>query len=373
MSRRTIGITGPDGFIAGHLTRRLQRDENTSLLPIPRNSLQHPSTLANIVRQCDTIVHLAGRSRGNDEEIYRSNLDLVSRLTEAAQSCRHAPHVVFASSTQRDRDNAYGRSKRDAEQHLTVWAKRDGASLTTLVIPNVYGPGCRPFYNSVVATYCHQLAHGQTPVVMEDREVEFVWINNLVDDIFRAILDRPAGVEVHRVASTAQLTVAALLAKLSAFRTAYFDDNVVPDLSDSLDASLYVTFLSHVELTDHCHRPEVRKDDRGQLFEIIRLANGGQVFFSTTKPGVIRGNHFHTRKVEWFCVVRGDAAIRLRRVADDRVCEFHVTGETPQVVSIPPLHTHQIENVGDEDLLTMFWCNELFEPADPDTFYEQVA
>jgi UDP-2-acetamido-2,6-beta-L-arabino-hexul-4-ose reductase len=117
----------------------------------------------------------------------------------------------------------------------------------------------------------------------------------------------------------------------------------------------------------------VHRDDRGQLFEILRLAGGGQVFCSTTKPGVVRGNHFHTRKIEWFCVLRGEAVIRLRRVGEDDVREFHVSGDSPQFISIPALHTHQIENVGNEDLLTMFWCNEIFEAADADTFYEQVA
>jgi UDP-2-acetamido-2,6-beta-L-arabino-hexul-4-ose reductase len=147
----------------------------------------------------------------------------------------------------------------------------------------------------------------------------------------------------------------------------------VPDLSDPLDAALYTTFLTYIDLDHHCHRPRVHRDDRGQLFEVLRMAGGGQIFFSTTKPGVIRGNHFHTRKIEWFCVLRGEAVIRVRRVGDERVREFRVSGDSPQFISIPALHTHQIENIGDDELLTMFWCNEIFQPADPDTFYENVA
>jgi UDP-2-acetamido-2,6-beta-L-arabino-hexul-4-ose reductase len=156
-------------------------------------------------------------------------------------------------------------------------------------------------------------------------------------------------------------------------RDGYFDENIVPNLANSFDANLYTTFLSHVDLDDHCHRPQLHRDARGQLFEIMRLAGGGQIFFSTTKPGVIRGDHFHSRKVEWFCVVRGEAVIRIRRVGDSNVREFRVCGDKPEFISIPALHTHQIENVGGEELLTMFWCNEIFQPSDPDTFYEKVA
>ena len=148
---------------------------------------------------------------------------------------------------------------------------------------------------------------------------------------------------------------------------------MVPDISDRFTANLYATYLSYLDLEEHCHRPEVHADHRGELFEIIRMAGGGQVFFSTTKPGVIRGNHFHTRKIEWFCVLKGEAVIRLRKVGESNIHEFRVSGASPQFLSIPVLHTHQIENVGKEDLLTMFWCNEIFVPEDSDTYYENVA
>jgi UDP-2-acetamido-2,6-beta-L-arabino-hexul-4-ose reductase len=148
---------------------------------------------------------------------------------------------------------------------------------------------------------------------------------------------------------------------------------LVPDISDPFDAALYGTYLSHLPLGDHAHRPVLREDERGTLCEVIRLAGAGQVFFSTTKPGVIRGNHFHTRKVEWFCVLRGEAVIRLRQVNDKSVTEFRVSGREPQFISIPVWTTHQIENVGEEELLTMFWCNEIFVPEDADTYQELVA
>jgi len=369
----TVGITGPRGFIAGHLARRLARKEHICVVNCPRETFDDVAALHQFVSECDVVVHLAGMNRGDEREIHHVNVALAERLAMALTACERPPHVIYASTTHRDRQNGYGRSKKDAELRLRQWARASGGSLTILLIPNVFGPGCRPFYNSVVATFCHQLAHGQQPVVIKDEAVDFVWVQDLVAQVCAAIDDRPDGIEERSIDVTARLTVSQLLGKLETFRAGHFDEQVVPDLSDPLDAALYTTFLSHVELDDHRHRPQVHRDDRGQLYEILRMTGGGQIFFSTTRPGVIRGNHFHTRKVEWFCVLRGEAAIRIRRVGDAGVREFRVSGRSPEFISIPPLCTHQIENVGDEELLTMFWCNEIFEPADPDTFYEQVA
>jgi UDP-2-acetamido-2,6-beta-L-arabino-hexul-4-ose reductase len=377
--RPAIGITGPSGFIASHLARRLAAPSSDSkqsvarVIGCPRQNFESAEALKAFVGQCDTIVHLAGMNRGDETALYETNVALVKRLVHALEATNRRPRFIFASSTQRDRSTAYGRSKKDGEQMLRLWANKYNAELTILVIPNVYGPGCRPFYNSVVATFCHQLAHAQRPVVIDDQQIELVWVNDLVDAMVDAINTRQRGIQEARIAGTAHLTVSQLLARLEAIHHSYFEANVVPDLSHPLDARLYTTFLSHVDLDDHCHRPRVHSDARGKLFEILRLAGGGQIFFSTTRPGVIRGNHFHSRKVEWFCVLRGEAVIRLRPVGGHQVREFRVSGESPQFISIPALHTHQIENIGEDDLLTMFWCNEIFQAADPDTFHEQVA
>lgn len=368
-----VGITGPRGFIAGHLARQLTLDPKLQVVNCSREDFGKPEALRDFVGRCKTIVHLAGMNRGDEREIYDTNTALVDQLIVALSAADQSPHVIFASSTQRDHATAYGRSKKDAENRLREWAKQSGARLTILMIPHVFGPGCRPYYNSVVATFCHQLAHDQQPVVIDDQPLALVWVNDLVEGIGQIIRDRRPGAHEARVAVSAQLTVTELLAKLQAIRDGFFEEHIVPNLSDPFDANLYTTFMSHVDLDDHCHRPRLHTDARGQLFEILRLAGGGQIFFSTTKPGVIRGDHFHSRKVEWFCVVRGEAVIRIRRVGDGCVREFRVSGEKPEFISIPALHTHQIENVGSDDLLTMFWCNEIFQPGDPDTFHEKVA
>ncbi len=373
MKRLKIGITGAHGFIGGHLKERLARDANCVVATCERSHFDDPPALEKFVTECDAIVHLAAVIRGDENDIYATSLKLTGNLIDALERTASRPHLIFLSSTLRDSGSAYGRSKRDGEQLLTEWAGRAGGRVTNLITPNVYGAGCKPFFNSVVATFCHQLTHGEQPTVIQDRDVEFIHVSQLVDRIAEQCL-RPAGHDAsQRVAPTMRMTVRQLLDTLQGFRDDYFVRRVVPDLTDPIRASLYTTYLSYLEPADHIHPTEVHRDDRGELFEIIRLANAGQIFFSTTRPGVVRGNHYHRRKIEWFCVVKGEAIIRLRRIGRRDVHEFRVSGNQPRFISIPVFHTHHIENVGDGELLTMFWCNEILDRNDIDTYFEKVV
>jgi len=374
MREKVLGITGSNGFIAGHLARRLENEADFRVMLCSRDAFDNEDALAEFINDCDVVVHLAGVNRGTDQEVLDINRALAKKLVAAAQQCRHDLHLVYASSTQRESDTVYGNSKKECEQIFLDWSTGNDSRISTmLVIPNVYGAGCKPFYNSVVATFCHQLAQGDCPKILEDKIIDFVWVNDLIDEILQVVRERPTHSELHTIPITATLSISNLLEKLKSFHRSHFDDDLVPNLSNQFDTSLYSTFESYLNLEDHLHRPQVHSDDRGKLYEVLRIANAGQVFFSTTNPGVIRGNHFHTRKIEWFCVLQGEAAIRLRHVENSEVHEFRVSGDSPQFVSIPVLYTHQIENVGKVDLLTMFWCNEVFNPNDADTYFEKVA
>lgn len=371
---KTIGVTGPGGFVARWAIERLGRDEACEVVTLDRASWEKHSELRDFVARCDVILHLAGINRADDTLLENGNAELARLLTAACREAGATPHIVYSSTTKREEDSPYGRGKRKAESELEAWAAEMGGAVTTLVIPNVYGAGCRPYYNSAVATFCHQLTHDEQPRVHEDREIELLWVSDLADCLAEIALNTPPTAPViERLQGDVKLRVTELLAVLEEFRVAYFDRDVVPNLTTPWRASLYGTFLSHLELDDHRHRPPVHTDERGGLCEVIKTDGGGQVFFSTTAPGVTRGNHYHTRKIEWFCVVRGEATIRLRAIGGDAVHEFHVTGASPEFISIPVMHTHSIENTGDDELLTMFWCNELFDADDADTHYLPVA
>lgn len=370
---RRIAVTGAGGFIGLHTVIRLAREEGVELVLIDHDDFR-ADRLQEMLAGVDVVIHLAGVNRGTPDEVRTGNTAIAEQLVTALAAVSPQAQVIYGSSTQRSQDNDYGKSKLEAEQLLRDHAAAHDAALTVAVVPNVFGPGCRPFYNSVVATFCHQLTHGETPQIQIDRELELIWVVDLVDALARTTLsDAPAGVVEWEPTVTHVAKVSEILATLSDLAKVHFGDRLVPELPTELDGLLYRTLVTYADPEAHEYRPTIHADDRGYLFEVVKqLAGGGQVFFSTTKPGITRGNHYHTRKYEKFCVVKGSAAIRLRRLQTDDVLEYQVSGEEPSIVDIPLFHTHSIQNTGDDELLTLFWSNELFDPIDGDTFAEQV-
>ncbi len=368
-----VGITGQVGFVGYHLWCALRRRSDIfETVEFEDAWYMDESRLAGFAERTDVIVHLAGMNRGDPDEIYRTNLALTEKLIVALQKTGRTPHIIFASSTQRTLDNPYGRSKRKAEELLNAWSKESGANVTTLVIPNVFGPFGRPFYNSVVATFCHQLTHAEIPQIHVDSEMPLVYVGDLVERICGFAANPPAAAPTLQIPPTGVSTVSGVLKKLRGFQESYLGKAIVPDLREPFDLALFNTFRSYIDEHFFPFRFDKKADDRGYLAETIKSWSGGQAFFSVTKPGVVRGNHYHTRKFERFAVVSGSALIRMRRIGTTRVVEYRVSGEEPSCVDLPVLYTHNIENTGPNELLTLFWTNEFFDPQDPDTFAEKV-
>jgi UDP-2-acetamido-2,6-beta-L-arabino-hexul-4-ose reductase len=305
---------------------------------------------------------------GGEAELERANVRLAERLVACAERAGAVPAVVFSSSTHVDRDTPYGRSKRRAGEVLLEWAGRVGGRATVLVLPHVFGEGGRPFYNSVVSTFCHQLAGGEQPAIQADGQLELLHAQDFARIALEAVVARDSGV---RRVHGEPLRVGELLDRLQAMVTSY-RAMVVPPLGRALDLRLFNTYRSYLFPAQYPLPFKLHTDPRGSLFECVRSVHGGQCFVSTTKPGITRGNHFHTRKFERFAVIGGEAVIRLRRLFDDTVHEFAVRGDAPVAVDMPTLHTHSIENTGAGELTTLFWSHEFFDPADPDTFQEPV-
>jgi UDP-2-acetamido-2,6-beta-L-arabino-hexul-4-ose reductase len=363
-------VTGAHGFLGSHFRIAARREERIELEALPREELYDPSELRSAAERSDVILHLAGLNRAPEHELLSVNVDLAQRVAEA---CAGLPvHVIFSSSTQRELDNAYGRSKLAAEETLDEGSRSAGYTLTVAELTNVFGPGCPPFYNSVVATFAHELASGRTPTVDVDREMELLW----VDDLARSLVSHclaPAATNERLRPRGDSISVSSLLDTLTRFRQQHFDDHVTPHAKGDLEANLYRTLVSYTPDGGHAYQPTLHADARGSLFEVSRQAwAGGQSFFSLTRPGVVRGQHYHTRKFEKFCVVRGEGVIRLRRLLSDDVQEYRVSGDRPTVVDIPIFQVHNIENVGSKDMLTLFWASEVFDPFDPDTIAEDV-
>lgn len=368
----TVAVTGAHGFIGGHVMTRLRLDPRISALPVGREEFKDAASLGEALKFVDVVVHLAAVNRAPDEELYRTNMTLVETLVAALSQRARTPHVVFASSVQRHRDSAYGRAKRDGERLLEAWATSRSGPLSILEVPNVFGPGCRPFYNSVVATFAQQLARGDAPEVWQDPVLPLVYAGDLVDAIVELVRRPPSGIHRPGIGPVYHRTVSEIRDGLERYARAYAGDRTVPAPASRFDDLLHRTYLSYLPDDVVRFAPPVHRDDRGFLVECVRQEAGGQVFYSLTRPGVVRGQHFHLHKIEKFCVVRGEAVIRLRGVNDDRVRAFRVSGSHPEVVDIPVGEVHNIENVGDDDLHTVFWASEIFDPSAPDTFPEVV-
>jgi UDP-2-acetamido-2,6-beta-L-arabino-hexul-4-ose reductase len=377
-----VGITGQPGFVGTHLFNTLGLfPEKFTRIPFEDNYFQHEDKLETFVKECDVIVHLAAMNRHNDPEvIYQTNIGLVKQLINAMEKTNSVPHVLFSSSTQEERDNLYGKSKREGRKIFEQWATSNNAKFTGLVIPNVFGPFGNPYYNSVIATFCHQLTHNETPKIEIDGEIKLIYVSELVREILAHIklmqqaLPGETSMELVQVPYTSQIKVSELLKLLLEIKTNYFEKGEIPSLDDPFRRNLFNTFLTYIDhATFFPFKLKLNTDQRGSFVETVKLNSGGQVSFSTTVPGITRGNHFHTRKAERFAVIKGKALIELRRIGTSEVLSFELDGNEPSFVDMPVWYTHNIKNIGDEELYTIFWISEHFNPVDADTFFESVT
>jgi UDP-2-acetamido-2,6-beta-L-arabino-hexul-4-ose reductase len=387
-----IGITGQAGFVGTHLYNTLGlHPDKFQRIPFEDSYFQDKGKLEAFVTQCDVIVHLAAMNRHNDPEvIYKTNIGLVNQLVNACEETKSTPHILFSSSTQEERDNLYGRSKKEGRQLLEQWARNNNAHFTGLIIPNVFGPFGHPYYNSVVATFCHQLTHNETPRIEVDGEIKLIYVGELVNVIIEKI-NRTQITRMERMTTdktsvnpsnqchqcsiehTSTIKVSDLLKKLETFQTNYFTKGEIPNLDTPFDRNLWNTLLCYIDHANFFPYPlKLNTDQRGCFVETMHLNSGGQVSFSITKPDITRGNHYHTRKVERFAVLKGKARIELRRIGTDKVLTFELDGANPSFVDMPIWFTHNITNIGDEELYTIFWINEHYDSNDPDTFFETV-
>jgi len=374
MNKLRVGITGQEGFVGQYLynTLALSPDE-FERIDFNRDDFDNQSKLNDFAAQCDVIVHLAAMNRHPDPQvIYNTNIDLVKKIILALETCQSKAHVLFSSSSQEENENLYGKSKKEGRELLTKWADKSGGKFTGMVIPNVFGPFGKPYYNSFIATFSYQLSHNEQPKIEKDAVVKLIYIGDLINVIISEIV-KETGENILVVPHTDQKKVSEILALLEIFKSKYLEAGIIPELKDSFEINLFNTFRCYMDIKNHYPVKFVKHaDPRGIFVEVIRLNVGGQVSFSTTVPGVTRGNHFHTRKIERFAVIKGKALIQLRKIGTEEVLDFYLDGNEPAYVDMPIWYTHNIKNIGDEELYTNFWINEFFNQDDPDTYFETV-
>lgn len=370
---KTILITGANGFVGRNLAARLQQEEDIRLLHFDINNTEQE--LDSYLEQADFVFHLAGVNRPeHPSEFQTGNADLTGRIVEILQNSGRKTPVTLSSSAQAALDNPYGCSKKQAEDHVFMYGQQTGASVYVYRLPGLFGKWSRPNYNSVVSTFCYNISHA-LPIQINNPDylLTVAYIDDVITE-FRATMDG----EAHRdqdgfcyIPRSFQITLQALADLIRSFRASR-DTAVLPDMNDPLTKRLYSTYLSYLETDDFSYFADMKTDNRGWLFELVKSPHMGQIFVSQTRPGVTRGGHYHHTKVEKFVVVQGQAVIRFRQIDADDIIEYPVSGDKIEIVDIPPGYTHDITNVGDTDVITLFWANEIFDPDNPDTYYLKV-
>ena len=324
--------------------------------------------------KADFVVHLAGVNRpDNNSEFDAGNVGFTKMLLDALKRCGGKMPVLITSSVQAEQDNPYGRSKKAAEDAVFEYGAETGAQVCVYRMPNVFGKWCRPNYNSAVTTFCSNIASG-LPITVDDplKMMQLVYIDDVVTEIIRAISGRP-----HRnnrfcaIEPVYHASLGEIVRRLYSFKEGRTSWSV-PDVSDPFTAKLYAAYLSYLPENEFDCERKMNCDARGSFTELLRTEDRGQISVNISKPGIVKGNHWHHTKNEKFIVVSGQGVIRFRRIGDSKVIVYPVSGEKIEAVDIPTGYTHSIENTGNTDMVTIMWASECFDPERPDTFYEDV-
>lgn len=379
-----ILVTGAKGFVGKNLVTSLynikEGKDKTFSFNIDLNIFEYDidtdsALLDEYCRSADFVFNLAGVNRPMDQgEFMSGNFGFASTLIEALKKHGNRCPVMMSSSTQAALDNPYGKSKKAGENLFFEYAKNTGAQVLVYRFPNVFGKWCRPNYNSAVATFCHNIANN-LPITVNDRSVvmNLVYIDDVVTELINALAgkaNRGDGNYCY-VPVVHTITLGEIVDLIYSFKASR-DECSIPNMSDELTKKLYATYLSYLP-TDKFNYPlKMNIDERGSFTEIIRTPERGQFSVNISKPGITKGNHWHHTKNEKFLVVSGSGVIRFRRVDIDEVLEYYVSSDKLEVVDIPTGYTHNIQNLGDTDMVTFMWANECFDSEKPDTYYKEV-
>lgn len=365
-------VTGSEGFLGKNLLAQLKNEGFNDIKT--HNSSNTDKELESSVKSADFIFHLAGVNRTqNTDDFYKGNGTLTKEIVAILEKNNLKTPILLSSSIQAGLENDYGKSKKEAETTVFEYSNNTGTKVHVYRLKNLFGKWSKPNYNSVVATFCYNLSRN-IPLQVNDpsAELDLCYVDDVIASFLSSLKDDSKREGKYSIVKTSyQITLGKLSEKLQDFH-----DNretlVMPSLKEQFDRDLYATYLSYLPENEFSYFLKKNTDDRGWLSEFIKSKDNGQIFISTTKPGITRGNHWHNTKVEKFLVIRGSGRLQFRNVNNDEIIEYFVDGEKPEVVDIPAGYTHNISNVGTNEMITLFWASEIFDQKKPDTYYEGV-
>lgn len=367
-----ILITGSQGFLGKNLLVELKNRGYKDILEYTKDTDE--SLLEKYTKECDFVYHLAGINRPKDEkEFMEGNFGFTSQLVEYLNKSNNKAPVLITSSTQANTNNTYGKSKKAGEDLIFDHGQEMRSEALVYRLPNVFGKWCKPNYNSVVATFCYNITH-DLPIQINDRDVtmNLVYIDDVIEELINALEDNANKTEVfHEVSVEYKKTLGEIVDLIYSFKKSR-EDKSIPDMSDDFTKKLYSTYLSYLPEDKFNYALKMNKDTRGSFTEFIKTQDRGQVSINISKPGIIKGNHWHHTKNEKFLVVSGKGIIRFRKIKSEKVLEYLVSGEKLEVLDIPIGYTHNIENLGESDMVTIMWANEPFDSDKPDTYFLEV-
>lgn len=369
-----ILITGAQGFVGKNLVAELQNQGFNDLLRYDVDT--RSDLLDEYVRDCEFVFHLAGVNRPqHPEDFMTGNFGFTSLLLEGLKKYNNLSPVLITSSIQAEQDNAYGRSKKAGEDLLFKYSKETGTKVFVYRLPNVFGKWCRPNYNSAVATFCNNIAQG-LPIHVNDPNVDMSLV--YIDDVVTSFIDKLkngknacVNSEFETVSPIHSIKLGQIVALLTEFNGSRTNLQL-PNMGNEFEKKLYSTYLSYLPENKFSYPLKMNVDERGSFTEFMKTQERGQVSVNISKPHITKGNHWHHTKNEKFLVVSGKGVIRFRKIDNDQIIEYTVSGDKLEVVDIPVGYTHNIENVGDTDLVTVMWVNEIFDVEKPDTYFLKV-
>lgn len=367
-----ILVTGAKGFIGKNLIAELRNREYSDIFEYDKET--NPELLDKYCKEADFVFHLAGVNRPKDQsEFIKGNFGFTSFLLDTLKKYNNTCPVMISSSIQAELGNPYGKSKKAGENLLFDYSKETGVKALVYRFSNVFGKWCRPNYNSAVATFCYNIAH-DLPIQVNDPSVvmNLVYIDDVVNELINALEGNENQVkEFCEVLVTHTITLGEIVDLIYTFKKSR-DDRSVPYMSNDLTKKLYSTYLSYLPEDKFNYELKMNVDQRGSFTEFIKTPDRGQLSVNISKPGITKGNHWHHTKNEKFLVVSGRGVIRFRKLDSDKILEYLVSGDKMEVVDIPTGYTHNIENLGDTDMVTIMWANEPFDPEKPDTYFLEV-
>ncbi len=367
-----ILVTGANGFIGKNLCVELK---NKGFAVLPFDTGDSDATLCDYIKQADFIFHLAGINRPlNVDEFYDGNTNFTKKVVDSIIQSKKIIPILFSSTIQAGLDNDYGKSKKMAEDFLLEFMEQNNNPVIIYRLTNVFGKWCRPNYNSVVATFCYNIAN-DLPIDIRDKNhlVKLVYIDDVVKEFIRcfSLEQKILNNDIREVHPIHEISLGELAEQLYRFKETR-DTFFVPNFETDFDRKLYSTFLSYYSTDAFSYKLKMNNDQRGSFTELLKTFSNGQVSVNVSKPGIIKGNHYHHTKTEKFIVASGECEIKFRKIGTKDIFTYFVSGEDMKVVDIPPGYTHSIKNVGTTDSVTIMWASELFDKDNPDTYFEEV-